>query len=263
MFAMKIVSWNVNGIRAVAKKGYWDWFKEQDADIICLQETKAFQDQLDAALACPPGYHSVWHAGEKPGYAGTVTFSKKEPITHTSKFEEELAFFHEEGRVVETKFPSFTLLNIYFPNGGTRANGEERLTFKLYFYAEFLNYIDSLRTKGEKVIVCGDYNICHTEIDIARPKANENSIGFLPIEREWIDRLVEHGWIDVFRHFNPDAQDAYTWWSYRAGTRPNNVGWRIDYFFVSPDLIDKVTHFEHQTEVMGSDHCPVMMEIEV
>ena len=223
---MKIISWNVNGIRAVEKKGFRDWFNSEDADIVCLQETKAVQSQLSDELVCPPGYFASWHTG-RPGYSGVVTYSKEEPLSQTSTFED-FPIFHEEGRVTETKFKKFTLLNIYFPNGGTNSKGEEKLSYKLEFYKNFLIYINKLREAGENIIVCGDFNICHTEIDIARPKENAKSIGFLPEERAWISKLIENKYSDVFRTLNPDKTDSYTWWSYRAGARPRNVGWRLD-----------------------------------
>ena len=259
---MKIISWNVNGIRAVAQKGFFDWFSQQDADIVCLQETKAFPEQLGFDLKNPNGYYAVWHTGKTPGYAGVATFSKQKPISEKNHFEE-ITHFHEDGRVVETKFKDFTLLNIYFPNGGDRADGTEMLFYKLKFYEHFLEYIDTLQNQGERVIVCGDFNVCHQEIDIARPKENENSIGFLPVERAWISQIIEHGYVDVFRYFHPTEKDAYTWWSYRSGARPRNVGWRLDYFFVSSDLIDTVVNISHQTDVLGSDHCPVCLELQV
>lgn len=261
---MKIACWNVNGIRAVAKKGFFDWLKKNDADIVCLQETKAFQHQLEPVLKYPPPYqYSVWHAGERPGYSGTVIYTKDQPLKEVSHFGDDLKCFHQEGRVVEVKFPQFHLLNIYFPNGQPTANGVPKLPFKMDFYNNFIQYIKDLRAQGESVIVCGDFNICHTEIDIARPKENWNSIGFTEGERAKLSEVVDAGFIDVFRHFHPEETDHYTWWSYRGGARERNVGWRIDYFFVSPDLIDKVKSIKHQTDQMGSDHCPLVMEIDV
>jgi len=259
---MKILCWNVNGIRAVVKKGFWDWFDKEDADIVCLQETKAFPDQLDNELKCPMGYHAVWHSGQRPGYAGTVIFSKKKPISERSHFGE-LDKFHEHGRVVEVKFENFTLLNLYFPNGNPRADGTLMLPYKLEFYRAFLNYVNELREQGESVITCGDFNVCHKEIDIARPKENAKSIGFLPVERAELDRIVADGYVDVFRHLNPEKRDSYTWWSYRGGARERNVGWRIDYFFISSDLVGKIIDFEHQVNVMGSDHCPLKFEVDL
>ncbi len=256
---MKILSWNVNGIRAVTKKGFWDWLLRENADVICLQETKALKEQVSNDIQCPPNYYAIWHTG-KPGYAGTLIYSREKPISEKNIFEE-IPYFHEDGRVVEVKFLNFTLLNIYFPNGGTRADGREMLSYKLKFYEYFLGYINDLREKGKSIIICGDFNICHTEVDIARPKENENSIGFLPIERKKISEIINNGYIDVFRYLNPGKKDSYTWWSYRAGARPRNVGWRIDYFFITSDLICKVEKIEHQTEIMGSDHCPLCLEI--
>jgi exodeoxyribonuclease-3 len=257
---MKIASWNVNGIRAIAKKGFWQWFEDLDADIICLQETKAFPAQLEGELRCPMGYHAVWHAGKTPGYAGTVIFSKQKPLSQQALFHD-LDAFHEDGRVVEARFEQFVLLNIYFPNGSPRADGREMLNYKLDFYRRFLAYVNKLRAEGLKVIACGDYNICHREIDIARPKENANSIGFLPIERAELDKIVAAGYVDVFRYFYPDQGDAYTWWSYRGGARQRNVGWRIDYFFVSDDLLPSLSKFWHQDGVQGSDHCPLVLEL--
>lgn len=269
---MRIACWNVNGIRAVAKKGFWQWFDQGNYDLVCLQETKAFVHQLDPQLQQPLGYHAVWHAGERPGYAGTAIFSKQKPLSACGDFTNErkefeltagdLECFHEDGRVVEMKFPQFTLLNAYFPNGNPRANGQEMLTYKLRFYQRFLHYMNQLRAKGEKVVACGDFNVCHREIDIARPKENKNSIGFLPIERAELDKIVADGYVDVFRHFHPDLTDKYTWWTYRGGARERNVGWRIDYFFVSDDLLPNLKSIEHHDQTLGSDHCPIVMEID-
>lgn len=258
---MKICCWNVNGIRAVAKKGFWEWFDGEGADVVCLQETKAFPHQLDESLRSPMGYHSVWHEGQRPGYAGTVVFSKQKPVDERSHFGE-LDKFHEDGRVVEVKFPEFTLLNAYFPNGNPRADGTEMLGYKLEFYDAFLKYMEELRERGESVVACGDFNVCHKEIDIARPKQNAKSIGFLPVERAELDRIVDAGYVDVFRHLYPDQADSYTWWTYRGGARERNVGWRIDYFFVSPDLVPRIKSFEHQVDVHGSDHCPIRLELD-
>ncbi|MFA7717583.1 MAG: exodeoxyribonuclease III, partial [Candidatus Absconditabacterales bacterium] len=204
----------------------------------------------------------IRHAGEKPGYSGVATFYKKSLplISGTSKFDS-VEHFHEEGRVVETKFQTFTLLNLYFPNGGERADGREMLSYKLEFYKHFLHYINKLRDAGEKVIACGDFNICHEEIDIARPKENEHNIGFLLIERAEMDKLQKNGYVDVFRHFYPDKRDQYTWRSYRANARHNNVGRRLDYFRVSENVISDVKKITHETAIEGSDHCPIVLEL--
>ncbi len=260
---MKIASRNVNGIRAVLQKWFYDWVNENDRDIICLQETKAFEHQVPAEFRYNmQNYNWVWHSGERPGYAGTATFYKKSLNLVSSKSHfEDIEKFHEDGRVVETKFQDFTLLNIYFPNGWEKADGTEMLSYKLNFYENFIHYINQLRDNWEKVIVTGDFNICHKEIDIARPKENENSIWFLPIERAEMDRLEENWYVDSFRYFNPELRDQYTWWSYRAGARPRNVWWRLDYFRVSKDVLPLILRIQHQTLVEWSDHCPISLEL--
>ncbi len=260
---MKIYSWNVNGIRAAAKKGFLDWFQQSDADLICLQEVKAFPEQLPASLRSADGYHVYWHNGSKKGYSGVATYSRllAESIKH--QFDQSVELFHEDGRIIETEFKTFTLLNIYFPNGNARAGEEDVLSKKLQFYEYFLNYMNKLKSEGKSIIACGDYNIAHTEIDIARPKENEKSIGFLPIEREWISKIIDHDYVDVFRHFHPDVRDSYTWWSYRTKARDRNIGWRIDYFFISSDLVDKIKNVAHQQDIFGSDHCPLFIEIDL
>ena len=260
---MRIASWNVNGIRAVVQKGFYEWVAENDWDIICIQEPKAFESQLPPEFRYHmKNYDWVWHAGQKPGYAWVVTFYKKElPCIGSVNHFPHSTQFHEDGRVVETKFKDFTLLNIYFPNGGEKADGTEMLSYKLEFYEKYRNYIWDLRDKGEKVITTGDFNICHNPIDIARPKENENSIGFLPIERAEMDKLQSDDFVDAFRYFNPDLIDHYTWWSYRAGARPRNVGRRLDYFRVDKDLLPQIHSVSHYTDVLGSDHCPISLDI--
>lgn len=257
---MKIFSWNVNGIRAIAQKGFLEIIDNNSPDIICLQETKASKEDIVPELQAISGYNAIWHSGKKKGYAGTVVYSKEKPISYKNIFEN-IPDFSEDGRVIEVEFKDFVLLNIYFPNGGTKADGTEMLTYKLNFYGKFLRYINELRNDRKNIIACGDFNICHTEIDIARPEANKNSIGFLPIERAWISKLIENGYTDVFRYLNPKTLDAYTWWSYRGNARQNNVGWRLDYFFVSEEILPKVKKITHLTNISGSDHCPIMMEM--
>lgn len=261
---MKIASRNVNGIRAVVGKWFYDWVKKNDLDIVCLQEVKSFESQI------PPEfrhymveYNRIWHAWEKPWYSGVATLYKKSLpfVSWISKFDS-VEHFHEEGRVVETKFQDFTLLNLYFPNGGERADGTEMLSYKLKFYEHFIHYINKLKDKGERVITCGDFNICHKVIDIARPKENENSIWFLPIERAEMDKLEANGYVDVFRHYYPDLVDQYTWWSYRAWARPRNVWRRLDYFRVSQDVLPHIKKIVHETSIEGSDHCPVVLELD-
>lgn len=259
---MKITSWNVNGIRAVLNKWFLEWVQQDNADIICLQETKAFEFQLPPEVKFAlKDYDYVWHSWTRPWYAGTATFFKHQ--CHLKKNSFENPSFHEDWRIVETHFEKFVLLNIYFPNGWDRADGTEMLTYKLNFYNEVIAYCNTLKALGKEVILCGDFNIVHTAIDIARPKENENSIWFLPIEREHVSKLIDSGFTDVFRYVYPDTLHKYTWWSYRAWARPRNVGWRIDYFFVSPGLVPHIKAFYHQDEVMGSDHCPVTLELDL
>ena len=259
---MKICCWNVNGIRAVAKKWFDSWVESENPDIICLQETKAFENQLPKELDfLHQNYDSVWHAGTRPWYSWVATFFKPKAISTASNFEK-IEHFHEEWRVVETKFKNFSLLNLYFPNGWTNSAWEEKLSYKLEFYDKFLDYINKLTQAWENVVACWDFNVCHTEIDIARPKENKNSIGFLPEERAKIDEITKAWYLDVFRYLNPNKTDEYTWWSYRAWARPRNVGWRIDYFMISPWLKDSIKNFKHQNEIMWSDHCPLSLEME-
>ena len=255
---MKILSWNVNGLRAVAKKGFLDWFQQEQADIVCLQEVKAVENQVDIILSRPQGYYSVWHQGN-PGYAGVLTYSKRKLLNAKNTFDE--SCFYEDGRMIETEFDDFILLNIYFPNGGAKVHKGEQLTYKLNFYKKLQIYLEEIKRRQKNIIICGDFNIAHTEIDIARPEENKDSIGFLPIERETFSQFLDSGFIDVFRYFNKEKKDSYTWWSYRTRARERNIGWRIDYFLVSPNLISKVKKIEHQTHIIGSDHCPLVLEI--
>lgn len=263
---MKILSWNVNWIRAVIQKWFFDWVKENDADIICLQEVKAFENQIPVEIRFHlSDYDYLWHRWKKPWYAGTAIFFKKwiEIVEKRSDFS-----FHEfsdEGRVTEISFKYgeivVYLLDVYFPNGGSRADGTEMLTYKLDFYEKMRSYIQWIRDIGEQVIICGDFNICHTEIDIARPKENENSIWFLPIERKEMDKLEDDGLIDVFRRLNPDLRDYYTWWSYRGWARERNVWRRLDYFWISPELFEYVKDMQHQINIFWSDHCPIELNL--
>lgn len=262
---MKIASRNVNGLRAVIGKWFYNWVKKDNPDIICLQETKSFEHQLPPEFRFHMNdYNRVWHAGERPGYAGTATLYKKNLnlISSKSRFEE-VEHFHVDGRVVETKFQEFVLLNVYFPNGGERADGTEMLGYKLAFYEHFLHYINKLKAAGEKVITCGDFNICHNPIDIARPEENKNSIGFLLIERSEMDKLKKNGYVDVFRHFHPELKDHYTRRSYRAGARPRNVWRRLDYFRVSENVLPHIKNITHETAIEWSDHCPIVLELDV
>ena len=252
---MKLLSWNINGIRAAEKKGLFDWFKKEAPDILCLQEIKAQPEQVPPHLRNTPGYLIFWSSAERKGYSGVATFTKEKPVDVKTGFGIEK--FDKEGRILITEFPMFTLFNIYFPNG---KKNQERLDFKLDFYDIFLAYADNLKVKGKNIVVCGDFNTAHKEIDLARPKENENISGFLPIERAWIDTFIDHGYVDTFRHFNKEP-NQYTWWDLKSRARDRNVGWRIDYFFVNKEFIHHIKKSFIMQEIMGSDHCPVGIEI--
>ncbi len=253
---MKLYTWNVNGFRAAAKKNFWDWFQETDADVYCLQETKMHPDQLTAKDRDPEGYAAIWNPSKvKKGYSGVCTFSRPHPLSHSFGLPE--AGQQGEGRLILCEYNEFYLFNVYFPNG---QKDEERLQYKLDYYDAFLAYAQELRQK-KPIVVCGDFNTAHKEIDIARPKENEKTSGFLPVERAWLDKLVNHGYADAFRLFH-DGPDNYTWWSFRANARARNVGWRIDYFFVSEELQDKVKKAWIEPQAQGSDHCPMGMELD-
>jgi len=256
---IKIISWNVNGIRATIKKGLWEFMKSDKAEIYCFQETKAKAEQVPNTFDVPTEYYSYFNSAEKAGYSGVATYTKIEPRIVINGIEEEDTYVDREGRILITKFDEFTLLNVYFPNG---KKDKGRLLFKMHFYEFFLKYINNLRSNGEKVIFCGDVNTAHDEIDLARPDDNESISGFLPEEREWIDNLVDNGWIDTYRMINGDKVE-YSWWSARSGARNRNVGWRIDYFFVDEAIKNLVKNAFIMTEVLGSDHCPIGIEVEI
>jgi exodeoxyribonuclease-3 len=255
---IKLVSWNVNGIRATVKKGLWEFMKKDNADIYCFQETKARAEQVPEVESMPKDYFTYWNAAEKAGYSGVATFTKLEPKMVINDPENE-DFFDREGRMVVTKFDEFTLLNVYFPNG---KKDKARLMFKMDFYEHFLKYINRLRDKGEKIVFCGDVNTAHEEIDLARPKENELVSGFLEIERKWIDKVIKNGYVDTYRMLHPEETE-YSWWSLRSGARKRNVGWRIDYVFVDESLKDKIKNAFVLDEIDGSDHAPVGIEMEI
>jgi exodeoxyribonuclease-3 len=248
---LKIISWNVNGIRAIAKKGFLDWVSKEKADILCFQETKAMVEQVPEDIAEPKGYNAYWSSAERKGYSGTLIYSKKEPKKVMYGMGEPR--FDSEGRMVVCEYPEFTLFNVYFPNG---QKDQERLKYKLDFYDMFLDVIDSYKNKGKGVVVCGDLNTAHKEIDLSRPRENVNRSGFLPIERKWMDKLVSHGYVDSFREFN-QKPGQYSWWDYKTKARERNIGWRLDYFFVSPNLLPSLKDAFIKNRIMGSDHCPV------
>lgn len=253
---MKIVSWNVNGIRAIEKKGFHDWFKEEDADIVCLQEAKAQLDQLSDSLANIEGYHLYLTSGEKKGYSGVCTYTRQKPLSVKEGLNDET--YNTEGRVLRLEFEDFYLYNIYFPNGASR---EERRQYKNGFNQALLDELKELIKRDKGIIICGDVNIAHEEIDLKNPKSNEKHSGFLPEERRYLDKLLAVGFSDSFRSLNPDTV-KYSWWSYRFGARKINAGWRIDYFFVSNNLMPKVVGADIHDQVEGSDHAPIILELE-
>jgi exodeoxyribonuclease-3 len=253
---ISLVSWNVNGIRAAERKGFLDWFHKSKYDIVCLQETKAEVGQLSPKLVHPDGYESYWSSAIKKGYSGTAVYTKVSPIFAETNFGD--PFLDGEGRIVHLEFEKFHLFNVYFPNGGARP---ERLEFKLEFYKRFLPLIESYRKK-KPVIVTGDVNTAHTEIDLARPKENINTSGFMQIERDWVEKLIKTGYIDTFRMFEKEG-GHYSWWDQKTNSRARNVGWRIDYFFVSDELKKNVKKAWIAADTLGSDHCPVGLELSI
>jgi exodeoxyribonuclease-3 len=259
---MKIISWNVNWIRAVAKKWFKEFVEKESPDILCIQETKAFENQFLKDVWNLEWYNYVWHIWTRAWYAGTAIFYKKElKIKDVKNHFWEIDHFHEDGRITEVEFEDFVLLNGYYPNGWTRADGTEMVDYKLDFYNHIIDYSNKLVALWKNVVLTGDFNICHSEIDIARPKENENSIWFLPIERAKVWELLDNGYIDTFRYQYPTKTDTYSWWSYRAGARPRNVWWRIDYFVVNKSFIDKVVDTKYLYDVLWSDHCPIVLEL--
>ncbi|ULQ59348.1 exodeoxyribonuclease III [Brucepastera parasyntrophica] len=252
-----IVSWNVNGVRAIEKKGFLDWLAAENPDILCLQETKAHKGQLNLLLTEPvfpdgTGYFSWWNSAKKPGYSGTALYSKTEPLNIIDFGYPE---FDDEGRTVIAEFPDATVISAYFPNS---QEAGARLGYKLDFCAAILETCNRLTKAGKNIILCGDYNIAHKPIDLANPKSNEKNPGYLPEERAWMDTFINSGYTDTFRHFCPDA-GHYSWWSYRFNAREKNIGWRIDYISVNNSFISKVTESSILKDVYGSDHCPVKL----
>ncbi len=254
---MRLLSWNVNGIRAADKKGLYTWLSQDQPDVLCLQEIKALPEQLPPHLRNTPHYHVHINSAERKGYSGVATYTKSKPLEIKTGFGIEK--FDAEGRILITEFSQFTLFNIYFPNG---KKNQERLDYKLDFYDTFLAYADNVKVQGKNIVVCGDFNTAHQEIDLARPKENAKVSGFLPIERAWVDTFIDHGYVDTFRHFHKEP-NHYSWWDLKTGARERNVGWRIDYFFVNKEFLPMVTKAFILPEVMGSDHCPVGIELKV
>lgn len=259
MKTLKILSWNVNGIRAGQRKGFLEWLQKEQPDILCIQETKAEKEQLDEELLMPEGYLTYWnHSKRKKGYSGTAIYTKYKPNKITHGLGDEA--FDQEGRTIVAEFGDLVLFNIYYPNGKA---SQERLDFKMAFYEAFQKRAEKEVKDGKRVLVCGDVNTAHHPIDLARPKDNESISGFLPIEREWMDRFEAAGFHDTFRMFHPNEPDHYSWWSMRSGARARNVGWRIDYFYCSDKLKDNIKDAFIMPDVMGSDHCPVGVQVDL
>lgn len=260
---LKILSWNVNGLRAVMKKGFIDFLSSESPDIVCLQETKTSETPIELYQA--ESYHMYFASGEKKGYSGVAILTKEKPLSvmrgfGDARFDGEGdPRYDGEGRTLIADYGKFVLFNIYFPNGKA---SPERLGYKMGFYDAFLDYADRLRAEGRKIVVCGDVNTAHEERDLARPKENAKVSGFLPVERAWMDKLVAHGYVDTFRMFNREG-GHYTFWDVVSGARARNVGWRIDYFYVSEDLRSHVKDAFILSDVMGSDHCPIGIRLDV
>ena len=254
---MRIISYNVNGIRAAMKKGFIDWLATNPADVICLQETKANQEDVDVSAIEKMGYQTFWYSAQKKGYSGVAIFTKIKPdqVLYGNGIDQSDA----EGRIIRADFGDITLINAYFPSG---TSGEERQTYKYQWLDEFFTYVQELRKKRKKLIVTGDYNIAHTEIDIHDPKGNKKSSGFLPEERAWMDQFLANKWVDTFRHLHPEATGAYSWWSQRfPSVRLQNKGWRIDYISITDTLAPQLKAAAIYPDVKNSDHCPIYAEI--
>ena len=252
---MKLISFNVNGIRAIEKKGFFEWVAQESPDILCLQETKAHPEQLTENILKPRGYHSFWSAAEKKGYSGVAIYTKVKPLSVSEGLG--VKEFDSEGRTLVADYGDFILFNIYYPNGGA---GNKRVPFKMAFYDAFLKKVEKLRKDGKKIVITGDVNTAHTAIDLARPKQNEKNTGFLPEERAWVEKFLKCGYVDTFRHFTKDG-GHYSWWDYKTGARARDIGWRIDYFFVTENLLPRLKKAFILKEVQGSDHCPVGIEL--
>lgn len=253
---MKITTWNVNGVRAALNKGVADWWKAEKLDILCLQEIKAMPEQLTQdQIAGFDGFHATWNPAKRKGYSGVATFSRDITLETTIGFGNEK--FDVEGRVIQTELDNFILFNIYFPNG---QRDQERLTYKLDFYEYLLDLCDEYHAAGKNIVITGDFNTAHSEIDLKNPKENKNTSGFMPIEREWIDKYIEHGFVDAYRNLYPNKIE-YSWWTYRFRARERGIGWRLDYYMVSEGLMPLVEDVIIHDDVMGSDHCPVSMII--
>jgi exodeoxyribonuclease III len=255
MTKIRIICWNVNGVRAVHRKGFRDWFLEEQPDILCLQETKALKKQFPPDIRSIEGYHVYFNNALKKGYSGVALYTKIKPLNVEKGLGVEE--FDDEGRTLIADYGKFVLMNIYFPNGKM---SPERLQFKMDYYDTFLEYADHLKDQGRNLIICGDLNTAHKKIDLAHPKANSKISGFLPEERAWVDKFLSHGYVDTFREFNKEPEQ-YSWWSYRTRARERNVGWRLDYFFVNEEFMKQVEKSYILYDVMGSDHAPIGLDL--
>jgi exodeoxyribonuclease-3 len=255
---IRLFSWNVNGLRSCGSKGFPEWLAAEQPDVLGLQETRALPEQLPSEIREPDNYHTWIHSAEKKGYSGVGLYSKITPESVIlGGLDEER--FNSEGRLIIADYGSFLFYTGYFPNGG---NDLSRVPYKLDFSEAVLQHAEAQRKTGKSIVICGDVNTAHQEIDLANPKSNKRNTGFLPEEREWVSRFLEHGYIDIFRHLNPETTGAYSWWSNREGVRERNVGWRIDSFFISEDLLDRVVDARIHSEVLGSDHCPISLTLD-
>ena len=255
---MRLYSWNVNGIRAAERKGFLAWLAAAQPDIVGLQETKAHPDQLSESLRAPAGYHTTWAAAERKGYSGVALLSRQEPLHIQIGLG--IDAYDREGRTIVAEFERFVFITAYFPNG---SRDHSRVPYKMAYKRDFLAFCNELRRGGKEVVFCGDVNTSHQPIDLARPRQNKATTGFLPEERAWLDQVVGEAYVDTFRHCYPDRTGAYSWWSYIGGARTRNVGWRLDYFFVSAGLLPAVADAAIHSDVMGSDHCPVSLTLDL
>ncbi len=256
MKTIRLLSWNVNGIRAIYRKGMLDWLRQDSPDILCLQETKAHEEQLPEELIAVEGYHSYFSSAERKGYSGVGLYTRERPESILTGFGVEE--FDREGRTIIAVYRDFILFNIYFPNG---CSSRERLIYKLDFYDAFLDYLNRIHNPEKRIIICGDFNTAHTGKDLINPQDNEHTSGFLPIERAWIDSLIIHGFVDTFRLFT-EEDGHYTWWDYKIRARERNVGWRLDYVFASRAMVNHVVEAFIMPDIPGSDHCPAGITME-
>lgn len=256
----RIVSWNVNGLRAAARKGFGGWLDTCGAEVVAVQEVRARPEQVPETLRQRHGWHLEVTPSERPGYSGVGIFSRRP----ADELETSLGHrrFDQEGRVQLARFGELQVVNAYFPNGNGRNRDLSRIPYKIAFYRRLLRQLDPALKRGEPILALGDFNTAHRPVDLARPKANQATSGFRPEERRELERWFEHGWVDTFRHFHPDAEGAYTWWSQRKGVRERNVGWRIDYVLASPGAMEHVRDAGIHPGVMGSDHCPISVEVD-